>query len=139
MVNEKHNILNEDELDKLSLNMNGENVKLEDLSLTFQYSPSSRYVFFYIKMYTLYSEDRHLSHRRKLPGSFLPLHVGGAFCDMIVIIQWLQKWWIENPHQSHVCKNNTIRCYWRSFRMFLHKWGGVDFQSTTFEAFGLTF
>ena len=43
MVNEKHNILNEDELDKLSLNMNGENVKLEDLGLTFQYSPSSRY------------------------------------------------------------------------------------------------
>ena len=43
LVNEKHNILNEDELDKLSLNMNGENVKLEDLGLTFQYSPSSRY------------------------------------------------------------------------------------------------
>merc|ERR1712008_136799 len=42
LVNEKHNILNEEDLDKLSLNMNGDIVKLEDLGLTFQYSPSSR-------------------------------------------------------------------------------------------------
>jgi len=25
------------------------------------------------------------------------------------------------------------------FGLFLHKWGGLDFQSNIFEAFGLTF
>ena len=44
LVNEKQNILNDEDLNKLSLNMNGVNVKIEDLGLTFQYSPSSRYV-----------------------------------------------------------------------------------------------
>ena len=42
LVNEKHNILNEEDLTKLSLDMNGVSVKIEDLGLTFQYSPSSR-------------------------------------------------------------------------------------------------
>jgi len=42
LVNEKHNILNEEDLNKLSLDMNGVSVKIEDLGLTFQYSPSSR-------------------------------------------------------------------------------------------------
>ena len=46
------------------------------------------------------------------------------FHRRIVVIQSLQKWWIE--------KSKSIS------RMFLHKWGGLDFQSTLFEAFGLT-
>jgi E3 ubiquitin-protein ligase HECTD1 len=42
LVNEKQNIFNDEDLTKLGLDMNGIQVKLEDLDLTFQYSPSSR-------------------------------------------------------------------------------------------------
>ena len=51
LVNQKQNMVNESEWDELTLNMGGlsqdqegtlNNVKVEDLGLTFQYSPSSR-------------------------------------------------------------------------------------------------
>ena len=53
LVNQKQNMVNESEWDELTLNMGGSsqdqdsegtlnNVKVEDLGLTFQYSPSSR-------------------------------------------------------------------------------------------------
>ena len=41
-VNEKQNILDEAEIEKLRLEMNGSKIQIEDLGLSFQYSPSSR-------------------------------------------------------------------------------------------------
>jgi hypothetical protein len=38
-----------------------------------------------------------------------------------------------------VLRPTTVQCRRRSFGLYLHKWGGLDFQSTIFEAFGLTF
>ena len=42
LINQKQNLINEKEWDDLTLNMSGHKVKVEDLGLTFQYSPSSR-------------------------------------------------------------------------------------------------
>ena len=49
---------------------------------------------------------------------------------------WL--WWsndfknceLKNRNRSHTCKNNPIWCSRQSFGWFLHKWGGLNFQST---------
>ena len=57
----------------------------------------------------------------------------------VVVIQWLQKCWIKNLNRSHKFKNNPLHGNRRSFGLFLHKWGGLDFQSNIFEGFELTF
>ena len=45
---------------------------------------------------------------------------------MAEVVQWHQTW-------SRTCKNNSMWRHRRSFGLFLHKWGGLDFQSTIFE------
>ena len=42
LVNHKQNLINESEWEDLTLTMGGQKVKIDDLGLTFQYSPSSR-------------------------------------------------------------------------------------------------
>ena len=48
--------------------------------------------------------------------------------------------WKIQTHLTHVKTSNNPKLHqWCHIGLFLHKWGGLDFQSTIFEAFVLTF